>query len=95
MGHFSVRAMYANGKPAKDVGVMIDYGWLGETDEKRTHSDGWVVFHNHGDKLGAIWIHGHNMGNDSLPNGKTYSCQYETNSDNFTFFCFCTERQIL
>jgi hypothetical protein len=28
MGHFSVRVMYSNGKPASDVGVMIDYGLL-------------------------------------------------------------------
>jgi len=57
MGHFSVRVMYDNGKPAKDVGVMIDYGWLGGTDEKRTHSDGWVEFHNREDKSGTIWVH--------------------------------------
>ena len=73
MGHFSVRVMYNNGKPAGDVGVMIDYGWLGGTDEKRTHSDGWVEFHNREDKSGTIWVHGHNMGSHSLSNGKTYS----------------------
>jgi len=73
MGHFSVRVMYDNSKPVKDVGVMIDYGWLGGTDEKRTHSDGWVEFYNHGDKSGTIWVHGHNMGGHSLSNGKTYS----------------------
>jgi hypothetical protein len=44
MGHFSVKVIYASGKAASDIGVMIDYGWLGGTDEKRTHSDGWVEF---------------------------------------------------
>jgi hypothetical protein len=73
MGHFSVKVVYENGKPANDAGVMIDYGWLGGTDEKRTHSDGWVEFHNHGDKSGTIWVHGHNMGNHSLSDGKSYS----------------------
>lgn len=73
MGHFSVKVVYENGKSASDTGVMIDYGWLGGTDEKRTHSDGWVEFHNHGDKSGTIWVHGHNMGNHSLSDGNTYS----------------------
>lgn len=73
MGHFSVKVVYENGNPASDTGVMIDYGWLGGTDEKRTHSDGWVEFHNHGDKSGTIWVHGHNMGSHSLSDGKTYS----------------------
>jgi hypothetical protein len=50
MGHFSVRVVFENGKPAGDTGVMIDYGWLGGTDEKRTHSDGWVEFHNRENK---------------------------------------------
>jgi len=73
MGHFSVKVNYKSGKPASDVGVMIDYGWLGGTDEKRTNSDGWVEFHNREDKSGTIWVHGHKMGNHSLANGKTYS----------------------
>jgi len=73
MGHFSVKVNYKSGKPADDIGVMIDYGWLGGTDEKRTHSDGWVEFHNREDKSGTIWVHGHKMGNHSLANGKTYS----------------------
>jgi len=73
MGHFSVRVIYENGKPAKDIGVMIDYGWLDGTDEKRTHSDGWVEFQNRDDKSGTIWVHGHKMGSHSLSNGKTYS----------------------
>ncbi len=66
MGHFSVRVMYDNGKPASDVGVAIDYGILYGVDEKRTHSDGWVEFHNHGDKSGKIYVHGKNMGDHSL-----------------------------
>lgn len=73
MGYFSVRVVYENGKAASNIGVMIDYGWLNGTDEKRTHSDGWVKFHNHGDKSGTIWVHGHKMGSHSLSNGKTYS----------------------
>ena len=72
MGHFSVRVL-RNNKPAADVGVMIDYGLFGAYDEKRTHSDGWVEFYNHGDKPGTIWVHGHNMGSHSLSDGKTYS----------------------
>lgn len=72
MGYFSVRVL-RNNKPAADIGVMIDYGLFGGHDEKRTHSDGWVEFHNHGDKPGTIWVHGHNMGSHSLDDGKTYS----------------------
>jgi hypothetical protein len=73
MGHFSVRVLYKSGNPAGDVGVMIDYGLLGGIDEKRTHSDGWVEFHNHANIPGTIWVHGHNMGSHSLSDGKTYS----------------------
>ena len=36
MGHFSVRVMNDNGKPASDVGVMIDYGIMNGTDDKQT-----------------------------------------------------------
>lgn len=73
MSHFSVKVIYENGKPAKDIGVMIDYGWLGGLDEKRTHSDGWVEFHNRENKSGTIYVHGHKMGSHSLSDGKTYS----------------------
>lgn len=73
MSNFSVKVVYENGKPAKDIGVMIDYGWLGGTDEKRTHSDGWVEFHNRENKSGTIYVHGHKMGSHSLSDGKTYS----------------------
>jgi hypothetical protein len=73
MGYFSVKVVYENGEPADDIGVMIDYGWAGGNDEKRTHSDGWVEFHNSEDKSGTIWVHGHDMGNHSLSDGKTYS----------------------
>ena len=73
MGRFSVRVVRSNGKPAGDVGVMIDYGILGGHDEKRTDRDGWAEFHNHGDKPGKIWVHGHKMGDHSLADGKTYS----------------------
>jgi len=72
MGHFSVKVVYANGKAASDIGVMIDYGWLGGTDEKRTHSDGWVEFHNNENKSGTIWVHGHNKGSHSLADSKSY-----------------------
>jgi hypothetical protein len=65
--------MYSNGQPAGDIGVMIDYGLFNGTDKKRTHSDGWVKFHNHGDKSGTIWVNGHNMGSHSLSDGRTYS----------------------
>lgn len=73
MSHFSVRVMHENGKPAKGIGIMIDYGMFGGTDKKRTHSDGWVDFHNQENKSGYIWVDGHKMGNYSLGNGKTYS----------------------
>jgi hypothetical protein len=73
MGHFSVRVVDDDGDPVVDVGVMIDYGILNGTDEKRTDSDGWVEFHNHGDEPGTIWVHGHEMGDHSLADGKTYS----------------------
>ena len=73
MSHFSIKVLYKDGKPAGDTWVMIDYDWLGGTDEKRTHSDGWVEFHNREDKSGTIWVHGHNMGSHSLSDGKTYS----------------------
>ncbi len=73
MGHFSVRVTHRDGKPAKDIGVMIDYGIFNGTDKKRTHSDGWVEFHNPGNKTGYIWVDGHKKGNHSLANGKTYS----------------------
>jgi len=73
MSSFSVRVLYKGGKPASDVGVMIDYGLFGGCDTKRTHSDGWVEFHNHENKSGTIWVHGHKMGSHGLADGKTYS----------------------
>lgn len=73
MSHFSVKVIYENGKPAKDIGVMIDYGWFGGQDVKRTHSDGWVEFHNSQNKPGTIYVHGHKKGVHSLSEGKTYS----------------------
>jgi hypothetical protein len=73
MGHSSVKVVYGDGEPAGDIGVMIDYGWAGGCDEKRTHSDGWVEFHNYEDKSGTIWVLGHNMGSHSLSDGNTYS----------------------
>ena len=73
MSNFYVKVIYENGKPAKDIAVMIDYGLFGGTDKKRTHSDGWVEFHNRENKSGYIWVDGHKMGNHSLENGKTYS----------------------
>lgn len=73
MSHFSVKVINKNGEPLRDIGVMIDYGWLDGTDEKRTHSDGWVEFHNRENKSGTIWVHGHSKGSHSLSDGKTYS----------------------
>lgn len=74
MAHFSVRVVRRNGEPAEDVGVMISYhGVLGGHDEKRTDSNGWVEFHNHGENPGTIWVHGEEMGEHSLTDGKTYS----------------------
>jgi hypothetical protein len=71
---FSVRVVRSDGEPAEDVGVMIDYGFLGGgCDEKRTDSDGWVEFSNHGESPGTIWVHGEKMGDHSLSDGKTYS----------------------
>lgn len=73
-GNFSIRAMWANGTPANNVGVMISYICLmSGTDEKRTDIDGWVEFHNHDNAPGTIWIHNHNLGDHSLSDGKTYS----------------------
>lgn len=73
MAHFSVRVMRGNDQPAEDVGVMIDYGVLGGSDEKRTNSEGWVEFHNYEEKPGTIWVHGENMGEHSLDDGNTDS----------------------
>jgi hypothetical protein len=73
MGYFHVRVVRHDGNPASDVGVMIDYGLLNGVDEKRTDSDGWIKFHNHGDRSGTIWVHGRDMGGHSLADGKTYS----------------------
>ena len=73
-GYFRVRAVWKNGSPANDVGVMIEYsGIMGGIDEKRTNSDGWTEFHNENADPGTIWIHDHNMGEHSLSDGKTYS----------------------
>lgn len=56
------------------MGVMISYlGVLGGNDEKRTDSDGWVEFHNYDNNPGTIWVHGREMGDHSLADGKTYS----------------------
>lgn len=73
MSHFSVKVINKNGEPIRDIGIMIDYGWLGGTDEQRTHSDGWVEFHNRENKSGTIWVHRHSKGSHSLSDGKTYS----------------------
>ena len=73
MGRFSVRVVHSNGEVAQDIGVMIDYGILGGHDEKRTDSDGRVEFHNYEDNPGTIWVHGQEMGDHSLADGKTYS----------------------
>ena len=73
MGQYSVKVVNNGGEPAGDVGVMIDYGPLQGYDEKRTDSDGWVEFHNHGEKPGTIWVHGHDKGSHSLKDGRTYS----------------------
>lgn len=56
MSHFSVKVLYKNGSPAADVGVMINYGIWGGCDEKRSPSNGWVEFHNSGEKSGTIRI---------------------------------------
>lgn len=74
MARFSVRVVRSNGKPAADVGVMISYhGILGGHDEKRTDRDGWVGFHNPDENTGTIWVHGREMGDHSLADGKTYT----------------------
>lgn len=74
MARFSVRVVRSNGKPAADVGVMISYhGILGGYEEKRTNRDGWVEFHNRNDDTGTIWVHGREMGDHSLADGKAYS----------------------
>lgn len=73
MWSFSVRVLYKNGRPASDVGVMIDYGWFGGNDTKRTNSDGWIKFTNYEGKTGDIWVAGRNMGSYSLAEGKSYS----------------------
>lgn len=73
MWYFSVRVLYKNGKPATDVGVMIDYGWVGGTDTKSTDSNGWIRFKNYEGKTGDIWVAGRNIGSYSLAENKTYS----------------------
>jgi hypothetical protein len=73
MWYFSVRVLNKNGRPASDVGVVIDYGWFGGHDKKRTNSDGWIKFKNHEGKSGDIWVAGTNMGSHSLGDGRTYS----------------------
>ncbi len=41
MSHFSVKGNYKSGKPASDVGVIIDYGWPGVPIKKEpTRMDG-------------------------------------------------------
>jgi hypothetical protein len=41
MSHFSVKVNYKSGKPASDVGVIIDYGWPGVPIKKEpTRMDG-------------------------------------------------------
>jgi hypothetical protein len=70
---FSVRVAGSDGKPVGDIGVMVDYGILGGIEERRTHRDGWVEFHNHGAHPGTIWTHGEEMGDHSLVDGRTYS----------------------
>ena len=54
MSYFSVKVVYENGKLAKEIGVMINYGWLEGLDEKRYYSNGWVEFHNRENKSGTI-----------------------------------------
>lgn len=74
MSHFSVKVTYNDGRPARDVGVIVYYdGFMAGFEEKRTHSDGWVKFHNFENKSGTIWVHGQKMGSHSLSDGKTYS----------------------
>jgi len=72
MNQFLVKVIYENGKPAEDIGVKIDYGWLGGTDEKRTHSDGWAEFQNRRRKSGTIFVHGQKMGTHVLEDGIAY-----------------------
>jgi hypothetical protein len=72
MGRFSVKVIHDDGRPAKDIGVLIDYGLIG-TDKKRTDRNGWVTFDNPGNRNGHLWVDGHNMGSHSLADGKTYS----------------------
>jgi len=73
MSGFLVKVLYKHGNPAEDVDVLIDYGWLGGCEEKRTHSDGCAEFDNPEDKSGNITIHGMSMGKHSLSAGKIYS----------------------
>lgn len=74
MGNFSVRILFKNGNPAKDVGVMIEYdGFFSGIDKKRTNSDGWIEFNNPTNKSGRIWVSGSKMGSYSLSDGKKYS----------------------
>ena len=72
MSHFLVKVLYKHGNPAEDVGVLVDYGWLGGCEEKRTHPDGCVEFHNRECISGNITVHGQSMGSHSLTEGKEY-----------------------
>lgn len=73
MSNFSVKVLYKRGNPAEDVGILIDYGWLGGCEEKRAHSDGCVEFNNPEDKSANITVHGQSMGKHSLSEGEKYS----------------------
>lgn len=72
MSNFLVKVFYKHGNPAEDIGVLINYGWLGGCEEKRTNSDGCIKFHNRGNIPGNITVQGHSMGNHSLTEGETY-----------------------
>ncbi len=73
MDSFSVRVLQRSGKPAPDIGVMIDYGFTAGCEEKKTHTDGWVDFESREHRSGVIWVNGSNKGNHSISAGKTYS----------------------
>lgn len=61
-------------KACKRCGVKVYYDrFMAGSEEKRTHSDGWVKFHNCENKSGTIWVHGHKKGSRSLSDRRTYT----------------------
>lgn len=74
MGHFSIRVVNDDGKPVRDIKVVVDFGLLDGDQSEYRDSDGWVEFNNHGDYVSAkFYVDGHDKGTHSTYNGGTHS----------------------